>query len=142
RKLLRDDGKAAKALLAEISATMTELDAAPALAGAKAVLQSAVQSLEGALAIVLDRGKQDLKRGLAVATPLLGLCGTVIGGWLLARSASAAHRLRGESDPAFATAKLATAVFYAENILPEASALASVVTGGDASTLDFPLDAF
>jgi alkylation response protein AidB-like acyl-CoA dehydrogenase len=142
RKLLRDEGKAATALLAEISGSMAELDAAPAMAGAKAALQPAVQALEGAVAFVLDRGKQEPKLGLAVATPLLGLCGTVIGGWLLARSAAAAHRLRGATDPAFAAAKAATAVFYAKNILPEAASLAAMVTGGGSSTLDFPLDAF
>ncbi|HEY4162277.1 MAG TPA: acyl-CoA dehydrogenase [Dongiaceae bacterium] len=142
RKLLRDDGKTARALLAEIAATMAELDATPALSGTKSALQSALKSMDEAIAFVLDHGKQDLKRGLAVATPLLGLCGTVIGGWLLARAAAAAARLRSETDPTFAAAKLATAIFYVENILPEASALAAVVMRDGSSTLDFPLDAF
>jgi hypothetical protein len=141
RKLLRDDGKAARALLAEVSATMAELDAVPALGGVKNELHAALRTLDTAIGCVLDHGKRDLKHGLAVATPLLGLCGTVLGGWLLARAAAAATA-RQDSDPNFAAAKVATAVFYADTFLPEASAFAAAVMCDGSSTLDFPLDAF
>ncbi len=132
RKLLRDDGKAMRALLAEMTASLSEL------AGAKAGIASSAKTLERAADAVLAGGKEDAAQALAVATPFQALCGTVIAGWLLARSAAQANG----ADPAFSQAKRATAAFYAANILPEAEADAVLVTGGAASTLGFPVDAF
>jgi acyl-CoA dehydrogenase len=126
RKLLRDDGKAMRALLAEMAAD------------AKAGIESGAKTLARATDAVLAGGKQDASQALAVATPFLALCGTVIAGWLLARSAAKANG----ADPAFSQAKRATAAFYAANILPESEADAALVTGGAASTLGFPMDAF
>ncbi|MCH6588178.1 MAG: acyl-CoA dehydrogenase C-terminal domain-containing protein, partial [Proteobacteria bacterium] len=78
---------------------------------------------------------------------------TVVGGWLLARGALAAtRRLSGggaaedpggaaedrggeTEDRPFLEAKVATARFYADNILPRATAEAAAVTRGAASTL-------
>jgi alkylation response protein AidB-like acyl-CoA dehydrogenase len=128
RKLLRDEGKAMRALLAEMAAS----------SGGQAPIKTAIETLERATASVLAGGKQDPNQALAVATPFLSVCGTVIAGWLLARSAAQANG----ADPAFSAAKHATAAFFAANILPEAEADAALVTGGGASTLGFPVDAF
>ena len=55
-------------------------------------------------------------------------------GWLLARSALAARRLLGDGgggfDPALLEAKIATARFYAANVLPLAGGLLGAVTAG------------
>ena len=69
---------------------------------------------------------------LAGAAPYLRLFGTVAGGWLMAKSALAASRLlrEGSGDPAFNRAKLGTAQFYAEQVLPLAAALVPAVRGG------------
>lgn len=67
------------------------------------------------------------------ATPYLRLAGLVIGGWLLARSARAASRLLGTAsgaDAIFLTDKIATARFYAEQLLPQAAGLLPAVTAG------------
>jgi hypothetical protein len=65
------------------------------------------------------------------------MCGIVTGGWLLARSAQAAHRLldAGEGDADFLRQKLVTARFYAEQLLPQAAGLAPSVTAGPADLL-------
>ena len=59
------------------------------------------------------------------------------GGWLLGRGALAARaRLDAGSDDArFLAAKIKTARFYAENLLPQAAAEAVVVMTGAESTL-------
>jgi alkylation response protein AidB-like acyl-CoA dehydrogenase len=132
RKLLRDDGTAMHALLAGMTASL------PALGDEKSRIAAGIKTLERATDAVLTGGKQDATQALAVATPFLALCGTVIAGWLLARSAAQANG----ADPAFSQAKRATAAFYAANILPEAEADAVLVAGGAASTLAFPMDAF
>jgi alkylation response protein AidB-like acyl-CoA dehydrogenase len=134
RKLLRDQGHAMQGLIAEISASLDALDDKESLA-------AAVRELERATASLLKTGQSDLPAALAVATPYLGLCGTVIAGWLLARAATEARNQSGLA-PDFVAAKQATAAFFSSNILVEAESEAARVINGGASTLAFPLDAF
>jgi butyryl-CoA dehydrogenase len=69
--------------------------------------------------------------------PYLKLWGTVAGGWQMARAALVAKQQldggTGEYD--FYRAKLGTARFYAEHILPQAHAYRVAVVGGAASVL-------
>jgi hypothetical protein len=72
---------------------------------------------------------------MAVSVPFLKLCGFTIGGWLMARAADiAARRLAaGASDRTFLEGKLATAQFYATQVLPQVLALEQIVAqGGEA----------
>ncbi|MGL6042661.1 MAG: acyl-CoA dehydrogenase C-terminal domain-containing protein, partial [Sandaracinobacteroides sp.] len=79
----------------------------------------------------------------AAATPYLRMFGLTLGGTLLARQAAeAARRLEaGEGDPVFLKAKIATARFYAEQILPAAPALLGPVTRGGDLLFAIPEDA-
>jgi hypothetical protein len=54
--------------------------------------------------------------------PYLKLAGIVLGGWQMARAMLAAASKRAE-DPAFYEAKIATAQFFAQHVLPQAGAL-------------------
>jgi len=76
----------------------------------------------------------------AGATPYLRMFGVTLGGWLLAKQAVAARaRLAaGEGDPAFLNAKVATARFFAEQMLPAATALLGPVTRGAESLFAIP----
>lgn len=58
--------------------------------------------------------------------------GTVVGGYLLAKqvSAAASRIAAGEGDAQFLNAKIATARFYLEQILPPAVALLGPITTG------------
>ena len=96
-----------------------------------AELAQATKSLLGLLGNAQDRA-------LAVAVPYLKLTGTVLGGWLHAKSAAIAARklAAGSADADFLRGKLATARFYAEHILPSAEALARVVQGGGAAVAE------
>ena len=69
--------------------------------------------------------------------PYLKLFGTVAGGGLMMRSALIAQAKLGEpqSDRDFLSAKIATARFYAEHILPQSRALADTVLSGAQSVL-------
>jgi alkylation response protein AidB-like acyl-CoA dehydrogenase len=139
RKLSRDGGAAVRELIADIKATDEALQRSPdpdlkatggALGEARFVLDAATDWLAGTLT-------GDLSKAAAVATPYLNLFGTVAGGWLLGRGALAARaRLDAGSDDArFLAAKIKTARFYAENLLPQAAAQAVVVMTGAESTL-------
>ena len=93
------------------------------------LLRGATQSLLKALAT-----RPDL--GLAVSVPYLKLCGYVIGGWLLAKSAAIAAVKRGGAEQQFYASKVHTAAFYAAQVLPVALALARVVEAGGASVVE------
>jgi hypothetical protein len=60
--------------------------------------------------------------------------GLVTGGWFLARSALAAQQrlAEGRGDKEWLQEKIATARFYAEQLLPQAAGLAGAVTAGAA----------
>ena len=140
RKLLRDEGRAMKALIHDLSATVSQIGPESELSAVRPILEAAINLLETNTSQVLLMGKRDLSEALAVATPFLALCGVVIAGALLVRSALLARTISGESG--FAAAKIATARFFMTNIMPEALAQSGMVGGGGASTLAFPLDAF
>jgi 3-(methylthio)propanoyl-CoA dehydrogenase len=74
-------------------------------------------------------------RAMAVSVPFLRLCALTIGGWLLARSADiAARKLEGgATDREFFEAKIATAHFYATQVLPQTVALEQIVIHGGES---------
>ena len=74
--------------------------------------------------------------GMAVAVPYLRLCGYVIGGFLLAKSAAIAAGKRAGAEREFYAGKVRTAAFYAAQVLPTAAALAQVVSGGGASVTE------
>jgi acyl-CoA dehydrogenase len=134
RKMGRDRGSAMAALIADITRELGALS--PSDESARAVVKAAsdgvallrdcTQSLLQALATTPDRA-------LAVAVPYLMLTGYVLGGWLMAKSASiAASKLTG-SEREFHTAKLRTTLFYAQQVLPRSSGLASIVKDGGLS---------
>ena len=91
-------------------------------------LSTAAESLLASLATAPDRA-------MAVSVPFLKLCGITIGGWLMARAADiAAQKLAaGNSDREFMEAKIASAHFYATQVLPQVLALEQIVVhGGEA----------
>jgi alkylation response protein AidB-like acyl-CoA dehydrogenase len=136
RKVLRDGGDAAKALFSEIRGELGGSDARPA----RAVL-TALKDLEAATDWLVERGAADIQAAAAAASPYLRLFGTVAGGWLMARADAAARRaLHGKEaghNSTFLNAKVASAQFYAENILPRAAADFAAATRGSQSTLAY-----
>jgi hypothetical protein len=131
RKLGRDHGAAMASLLIEMR---TELEA---LEGADAVMRiikhasvEAVENLREATDALLQAFAAGQERALAVAVPYLDLCGFVIGGWLMAKSAAIAVRQRSGAEREFYEAKLAAARFYVQQVLPRALALARIVQSG------------
>jgi hypothetical protein len=97
----------------------------------------ALQRLGSGTDYILMAGKTDPNLALAVAQPYLNLCGTVIAGWLLAKSALAASKrlAAGDSDTGFLKGKIAMARFYADNILAESNGHLSQINGGAKSLL-------
>ena len=86
----------------------------------------------------------EARKTAAGAMSYLRLWGTVSGGWLMARAALAARQdlAAGEGDPEFLRAKIVTARFYGEQILPRASSLAATATAGAATLMEMADAAF
>ncbi|TCO80979.1 hypothetical protein EV699_1101 [Plasticicumulans lactativorans] len=133
RKLAHDRGSAMQALLADMRATLAELADAPGddLAAIRAGLAPAVDALAEVTDWVVANHETDPAEVLGAAYNVLMLAGCVCGGWQMARAALAATRkLVAGDDPAFHEAKLLTARFYAEQILPRAGALLTGAKAG------------
>jgi alkylation response protein AidB-like acyl-CoA dehydrogenase len=133
RKVGRDRGAALLAFLDEMQKSLeglTPLHASAVQARGAATdavmrLRKSTDSLLAALATSPDRA-------MAVSVPFLRLCGLTIGGWLMARAAdvAAAKLAGGASDREFMEAKLASAHFYAIQVLPQVLALEQIVSHG------------
>jgi alkylation response protein AidB-like acyl-CoA dehydrogenase len=135
RKLLRDGGAVAQALIGEMRATVHELgDAAKTgrhSAGLELIgrrLAAAIDDYEGATRFILENAQGGLRAVFLGSVPCLMLAGVVHGGWLMARAAMVCAQ--GPEDDDFYTRKMATAVFYAAHILPRAHALSTSVLEG------------
>jgi alkylation response protein AidB-like acyl-CoA dehydrogenase len=129
RKLSRDEGEAARELIAEMRAILGDLGGLDAI---RAPLETGIEALEQATDYLVDAEPALAAAGSA---PYLALFGTVAGGWLMARLALAARVKGGD----FAAAKLATARFYAEHFLARAPAYLPAITGGK-TVIDFDPD--
>ena len=149
RKLARDGGRAAQAVIADMrsaaaaaraAATASAPGGAPNLAEIAAALAGGVDALERAVRYVVETYGQDIRSVSVGAVPLLKLFGIVSGGWQLLRSASIAQqRLAAPggagADSGFHRAKIATARFYADHVLSQAAGLAHSIVHGAAGAL-------
>ncbi|WP_366554304.1 acyl-CoA dehydrogenase [Aquibaculum sediminis] len=145
RKIMRHEGKPALRLLEEVRATQAKVGQAKgaAFSALRRGLDEAADAFEQATGWLMETFPERPQEAAAGATPYLRLTGTLAGGWLLARGALAAAEQIDDpdSDTEFLEAKIATARFYADSILPEAVAAAAAAIRGSASTLALEEDA-
>ncbi|MEO7555628.1 MAG: acyl-CoA dehydrogenase [Acidimicrobiales bacterium] len=132
RKLPLRAGGVIEDLMARIETVDAELaDAGDDLANLRAALSDGVAALRAAVEWLLAHGPADPNDVLAGATPFLRMAGIVVGGWVLARQALAALALAGEGDPdGYYAAKVASARFFCEQVVPQARGLLPSVTAG------------
>ena len=137
RKTVRDGGAVAKGIIAQVRQTVAELQGDAQLQPIAARLAEAADALEQVVGYVVANVKSDIKAVFAGSVPYLKMAGVVLGGWQMARAAAiAAGKLKsGEGDGKFYEAKLATARFYAEQILPQALAYRTAIVDGGAAVM-------
>ena len=138
RKTGFEKGATAFGLIAEMRRLDEKLAASKNadVSAARENFKRAVDGLAAATQWIVDTFPNDPNAVAAVSVPFLKLWGTVAGGWMMARAALIADAKQvagGDAD--FCRAKIITARFYAEHILPQAGGLASAVTSGAASVL-------
>jgi len=146
RKTARDGGATAKAVSREIGAVAQRL-AAGADADFRAIgasLAAGVAALDRTIDWIVPAYGSNTRVALAGSVGYLRLWGLVAGGWQMARAAEIATRklAAGEGDPAFLRAKVTTARFYAEALLPQAGSYAALATGGAEAAVALAADRF
>ena len=146
RKLAREGGATAKAVIAEMRTVVAQLEDAgdEAFMAMRTSLQDGVDALAGAVDYIAETYGADIKAASVGAVPFLKLFGIVAGGWQMARAALAAKRMldAGEGDPAFLAAKIVTARFYADHVLSQASGLRYTVVNGARGALELTEEQF
>jgi len=137
RKTARDGGKGMSELMSDMRATLSELDAADQL-DLKAIskrLTPALASAEAATEWLL--GQNDATLPAATSVEFLMMQGRLAGGWMIARSAIAAAKMKqdADADQAWLDAKITLARYYAERMLPLVEASQIIITEGAESTV-------
>ncbi|MBC7986858.1 MAG: acyl-CoA dehydrogenase C-terminal domain-containing protein [Sphingomonadaceae bacterium] len=132
RKLAQNGGRAIQAFLKMIGEEVAELTDDPAVAQVAEKLEAANGELRKATMWLMHNAFANLDHAGAGAYPYLRLLGIVATGlmWLRMAKASAAAIESDAGDTAFDDAKLVTARFFAERIMPEAGALRAEVEAG------------
>ena len=146
RKTVRDGGATAKGILAQVRKTEADLTfcAAGDLAVIRSQLVAGSKALEEVINFVVANTKSDIKSVFAGSVLYLKLAGIVLGGWQMARAALVAEQKlkAGEGDPRFYQAKIATARFFADHILSQASGYHAAIVEGSAGVLALAEDQF
>ena len=143
RKTARDGGNLARAVAGQIEVTEAAL-AQRDSAAARAVLKALRTSRADFLAVVdfiAGQAKGHPNAAYAGSVPYLMLAGNLVAGWQLARALMVAEDALA-TDTEFMQAKIATARFYAEHILPRTGALRTAIVEGADSVTALALEAF
>ncbi|SFU26523.1 acyl-CoA dehydrogenase [Paraburkholderia aspalathi] len=142
RKTVRDGGAIAKRLLNEINETLKLLEehSDAAFLSMRRQLALGHASLASAVDFILATMKTDPNAVFVGSVPYLKLAGIVLGGWQMARALIASKKKLND-DPSFYNTKIATAQFYAEHLLPYASALEGTIISASGSEGILALDA-
>jgi alkylation response protein AidB-like acyl-CoA dehydrogenase len=154
RKIIRDQGVAARALLADIAAFAAGDAGNGRLKTERAALAEGVAHIEAMLAAMtgfvvgsLERPEEIYKAGLN-SVRLLMAFGDLVIGWLLARQAEVAQRALdradtlAESDRDFYTGKLAATRFFATTVLPRLETDRKLVEQTTLDLMEIPEGAF
>ena len=134
RKLPMAGGQPVFRLIAEMRALDGELaDRGRDFEVIRERFSEAIGAVEKTTGWIMEHGLADPNDAAAGASPYLRIWGHTLGAYYLAKSAIAADDLRRSGDgedKAYLDAKVVTARFFAEQLLPQASALVGAVTAG------------
>ena len=144
RKVARDEGRTARALLGQMTATAEKLTSADSedLRVIGNALGGAIQEAARCVEFIVSQYGRNIRRVFAGAVPFLELMGLTTGGWQMGRAALAAQRQLGRGDDRFFSAKIITARFFADHEMSGIPGLARQVISGSASVLALPDDSF
>ena len=144
RKLAQNGGRGIQAFFKLVADDVAAAKGDPATAAFAEALEKANGQLQAATMWFMANGMKNPENVGAGAVSYMHLMGIVAVGVMWLRMAVAATKLKaaGEGEAAFLDAKLVTARFYAERILPDAGALRRKIEGGAESLMALPPEMF
>lgn len=144
RKTMFDKGDAVAGLIADFRKTADDLSADESLVAMGTALSEAAEWAERACRWVLANAPEDRHAAGSASFNYLMLLGYACGGWVMGESAlkAAAKLEAGGGDRSFLEAKLVTARFFMEHLLPRASACLAAMEAGSASMMALDEDQF
>ena len=137
RKTAKEGGKSMQQLLADIAETGSALRASgnPQLKAIADALGDGIAALDEATNWLIANYDANPQAAAAGSVPFLKLTGIVVGGWLMARSAAVAAERLEAADGDFYKAKIGTATYFAQHVIPEANSYRDAIVGGAESVL-------
>ncbi|MDX3910117.1 MAG: acyl-CoA dehydrogenase C-terminal domain-containing protein [Sphingobium sp.] len=144
RKLAQNGGRALQAFFKIVAEEVASAKAEPRLASYAEALEKANGQLQAATMWLMQNAMQNPNNAGAGAYHYMHIMGIVSVGLMWLRMASAAVRLldAGEGDARFLEAKLVTARYFAERIMPDAGALRRKIEGGAEALMALDPDMF
>ncbi|HYD35990.1 MAG TPA: acyl-CoA dehydrogenase C-terminal domain-containing protein, partial [Allosphingosinicella sp.] len=145
RKLGQNGGRAIQAFLKLLAEEIADSKAGEGdSADLAARLEKAVADLQAATMWLMQNAMANPNHAGAAAYPYMTLTGIVCLGlmWLRMARASKAALADGGGDSAFHEAKLVTARFFAERVMPETGSLRRQIEAGSDSLMALPAEAF
>jgi acyl-CoA dehydrogenase len=143
RKLPKDGGRAINAFFTEVAGFVKENAGELTMKKLVAPLGVSVQHLQQATFWLAKNGTTAPNEAAAGATDYMHLFGLVVLGYMWARMAKVANGkiAAGDKSP-YLKAKLVTAQFFMERMLPETAVYLARVQSGAATLMELPAEAF
>jgi hypothetical protein len=144
RKLAQNGGRGVQAFFALLASELEAAKANPALSDYAIRLEKASGDLQASTMWLMQNAMANPDNAGAGSTPYLHLMGIVSLGLMWLRMASAAQAALdgGTDDKAFMEAKLITARFFAERMMPDTGALRRKIEAGAEAIMALPVEAF
>ncbi len=143
RKLGKDGGRALMAFLGEVGAYVKEKSADETMKPLVTALGQGAGHLQQASMWFMQNAMAKPDNAGAGATDYMHLFGLVALGYMWCQIADAANaKLKNGGDAARFNAKLVTARFFMERMMPETATRLARIQAGSASTMELPAEAF
>jgi hypothetical protein len=144
RKLGKDGGRAIQRLFAVLQREIADASSDEALKPFLAEFSRAIGDLQASTQWLMENGLANPNHAGAAAYPYMTMMGIVSVGlmWLRMARVATAALANGTSDRGFYEAKLVTARFFADRVMPETAALRRKLEAGAESLMALPAEAF
>ena len=144
RKMGAHNGRYLRGFFHPVGQFIEELKAHEDFGKMGEAFEKAFQALQLATGTIAQKGLADPEEAGAAATEYLRLLGFVAMGYTFGKSAvlAQAKLAEGTDEADFYKAKIVTARFFFDRLLPPASALVLAIKRGKSSTMDLPAEAF
>ena len=144
RKLGKDGGRAVQRFFQLLSSEIADASGDEDLKPFLAELSRSVGDLQAATKWLMENGLANPNQAGAAAYPYMTMMGIVSVGlmWLRIARAAKTSLANGTQDRGFYEAKLVTARFFADRVMPETGALRRKIESGADSLMAMPAEAF